>query len=84
MFSIPWFITLFATKIESCELVLEFWSVLSDKDTDETIIFFISIALILKNRDKIVSQNEAYLPEIMTSLSIKSSAEMYEIISLAN
>ena len=49
MFCIPWFITMFASKVESIDVVLEFWSRITDKDVDETIVFFIALALILKN-----------------------------------
>ena len=57
MFCIPWFITMFASKVESIDVVLEFWSRITDKDVDETIVFFIALALILKNKQSILNSD---------------------------
>lgn len=83
MFCIPWFLTLFSTKIDTVETVLEFWTRLSEPDVDETIIFFISIALVIKNKELILKTDESNLPEVMTTLTIKNQEDMNELFQLA-
>lgn len=76
MFAIPWFLTLFATKIETNEIVLKFWERISDPTTSETMIFFIAVALILRHKAQIMQAQEALLPELMSSLSFKSMQDV--------
>lgn len=55
MYSIPWFITYFASRMASAELVLEFWDrIMQQKDADVTFIFFFAVALVIHNRESIL------------------------------
>lgn len=54
MYAIPWFITFFASRMESPELVLNFWERLnvreSNKQPDVAFIFFFAVALVTHNK----------------------------------
>ena len=63
MYSIPWFITYFASRMESAELVLQFWDrIMEKKEGDVTFIFFFAVALIIYNRSRILMCDQADLP----------------------
>lgn len=56
MYSIPWFITYFASRMASAELVLEFWERLMQTKEgrgDPQFIFFFAVALIVHNRESL-------------------------------
>jgi len=86
MFCIPWFITYFASRMESAALVLEFWEhiVAGSKDSpDVTFIFFFSVALIVYNKEAIFRSDSADLPQKMTQLSVHSREELLMLLKLA-
>lgn len=65
MYSIPWFITYFASRMASAELVLEFWERLMQQKEgtgDPQFVFFFSVALIVYNKKSIFSCDQADLP----------------------
>ena len=65
MYGIPWFITYFASRMQSAELVLQFWErLISQKEGhgDTIFIFFFAVALIINNRDDIFLCDQADLP----------------------
>ena len=64
MYCIPWFITYFASRMASAELVLEFWDsiMLRKAEGDVTFIFFFAVALVMQNRGRILKADQADLP----------------------
>ena len=83
MYAIPWFITYFSSKIDTAELVLEFWDRLAQKNGDFTFIFFFAVALVLNNEMRIMSVDSASLPEVMTTMRIASIADLDRVMLVA-
>ena len=83
MYAIPWFITYFSSKIDTAELVIEFWDRLAQKNGDFTFIFFFAVALVLNNEMRIMSVDSASLPEVMTTMRISSMADLDRVIQVA-
>lgn len=56
LYCIPWFITYFAARMDSAQLVLEFWDRIlqGPKDSNFTFIFFFAVSLVLTQREKIL------------------------------
>ena len=71
MYSVPWFLTYFAKLITDPELILQFWDWIASKQ-DVTLVFFISVALVIFTSKKILTIDEYKLPELMTSITITS------------
>ena len=73
MYCIPWFITYFASRMASADLVLEFWDriMLSKEEGDVTFIFFFAVAIIVHNRKAILQADQADLPQTMTELKVQ-------------
>lgn len=65
MYSIPWFITYFASRMTQAELVLEFWErLMQSKEArgDPSFIFFFAVALVVYNRSALFLADQAELP----------------------
>lgn len=84
MYCIPWFITYFASRMETAELVLQFWDRVMQGSPDQdaghqhsaanvTFIFFFAVALVIFNKTTIMKSDQADLPQTMTQLSVKSA-----------
>ena len=85
MYCIPWFITYFASRMDSADLVLEFWDriMLHKAEGDVTFIFFFAVALVMHNRDMILKADQADLPQTMTELRVKDKEQLLKLIKLA-
>jgi len=85
MYCIPWFITYFAARMASADLVLEFWDriMLHKAEGDVTFIFFFAVALVMHNRDMILKADQADLPQTMTELKVKDKEQLSKLIKLA-
>ena len=70
MYSIPWFITYFASRVGSAEIILELWDRMAQANQtpnnqssgqsaagDPTFIFFFAVALIVHNRARILKSD---------------------------
>jgi len=82
MYAIPWFITYFSTKMDTPELVLQFWNKVASQKYDQTYIFFFALALVLSNEQKIKSCDMAALPSLMASLRIRDEAELNMVFKM--
>ena len=74
LFATPWFITLFASKL-SLEIVYLFWEIYILED-DRLLFFFISLALLVYNKEKILNDDPSFLPQTLTTLTIKNVEEL--------
>ena len=83
MYSIPWFITYFAARVTEPCIALHLWDRISQSNGDPMFIFFFAVALIVSNRTKIMSCDQADLPQCMTQLNITSIGELDVIIRQA-
>jgi hypothetical protein len=84
MYAFAWFVTYFANKSDNkMSLVCELWNDLLELG-DNRFFFFLTIALIVHNKDLILSSNRSELPIIMASLSFASREEMREVVALAH
>ena len=83
MYAIPWFITYFSSKIDTAELVIEFWDRIAQRNGDFTFVFFFAIALVLNNEMRIMSVDSASLPEVMTTMRISSMADLDKVFQVA-
>lgn len=85
LYCIPWFITYFAARMETAQLVLEFWDrvVQGAYDSSITFIFFFAVALITTHRDSILNCDLADLPQLMASLSVNSQPVLSSLIRTA-
>jgi len=98
LYAMTWFFTLFATKCERVDIALDLWSRLVQDKNDENFdgkycgsgqwgkrrsVFTLSIALILMNREQILSCDRSDLPGLMTKLSLKSTAQVETLLRLA-
>ena len=84
MYSIPWFITCMASRMENADLVLEFWDrMLLPREPDITFLFFFCTAMITQSRQAILNSDLADLPSIMTGLCVKNNTELRDLIRLS-
>lgn len=82
MYATAWFVTCFANKSDKLSIVCELWNELIEFK-DNRFFFFVTIALIVHNRDSIIKCNQHELPMIMASLNFSSREEMKDILQLA-
>jgi hypothetical protein len=52
LYAIPWFVTYLATKIQTMDLVLDFWE-MTVKRNNPVFIFYFLASFIIKNKKKI-------------------------------
>ena len=87
LYCIPWFITYFASRIESASLVLEFWDFVmtaTDEASSVSFIFFFATALVVTSRETILRSDQADLPQLMSQLSIKTREDLHTIMRAAD
>mmetsp|Transcript_23147 Transcript_23147/g.22626 ORF Transcript_23147/g.22626 Transcript_23147/m.22626 type:complete len:90 (+) Transcript_23147:795-1064(+) len=60
MYATPWLLTYFSNKIEMT-LLIKFWDAVMEED-DQLMIFFVSVALLTYNRDKLLECDTSNLP----------------------
>lgn len=65
------------------QIVLDLWKELIEIQ-DNKYIFYLSIALIMLNRSKILNSNRGDLPYDMASLTIANKMQLKEVIALAH
>ena len=75
LYCIPWFITYFSARMDSAQLVLEFWDRVV-QGSNVTFIFFFAVTLVLNSRETIIRCDQADLPQLMASLRIGSSKDL--------
>lgn len=69
MYSMPWFLTYFSHKL-STELILKLWDRIICLN-DQFFIFYFFTALLMQNRQKLMSAEQSVLPQIATNLNIR-------------
>jgi hypothetical protein len=75
MYATAWFFTYFANKSDKMSIVIEMWNDLVELG-DNKFFFYLTIALIVHNRDLILNSNKSELPIIMASLNFSTRDEM--------
>lgn len=74
MYSMPWFLTLFASKTP-LKLALHLWDRFLER-SDTTFFMFLGVALLSNAEQAVFSADPSSLPEILTSLSLSSREEL--------
>jgi hypothetical protein len=79
MYATRWFFSYFASKQDQISVVLELWKEMIAMK-DNKMIFFVSLALILNNRDEIIHSNKSDLPIVMSELFFNSEGDVQDVL----
>lgn len=81
MYATNWILTLFGGKFQ-IDILYHLWDYLIEYD-DSMFIFYMIVALLDTEKDKILNSDITYIPSIITKLSIESVSQLKTVVDLA-
>jgi uracil phosphoribosyltransferase len=83
LYASSWFITMYANRLEM-DVLLHFWDMLLlEHDDDPLLHYFLSLALLISNRETIMEQDFGMLPAMLSTIRISSTAEIDNLVRKA-
>ena len=81
LFATPWFLTVFCSKME-ISLVYQLWDLFL-LGNERSNLLFLGLAMVFKEKDKFFESEISVLPQILTTLVIRSETELNAIFDSA-
>lgn len=81
-FVTSWFLTLYSGKISSLPTLFYLWEEII-KENDVIFSIFISIAIILDNKDRIATCTDRIVPQLISQISLENIEKLSQLISTA-
>lgn len=80
LYTMPWFITLFASKssFKVAQLFFEILMILKDR----CFIFYFNVAVMINQKAYLMKSDEAILPQQVTGIRITEETQLMEIIKM--
>lgn len=82
LYSTPWFLTLFASKITDVGLVIALWEELMGS-TDQMFIIFIALALLFVNRNLVLASEPSTILVTTSQLTINTAEDLRRVVAKA-
>lgn len=83
LYASPWFLTLFASRIENISIVLDLWENYM-AENDPLYSVFIAAALVSCNKNKILSCEQSFVGQMLNTLTIPSPRHLSKILGKAS
>jgi len=82
LYSTPWFLTIFASKIADANLVLALWEELM-ASRDQMFVIYIALALLFVNRNQILASEPSIILVTTSQLTINTEEDLVKILAKA-
>ena len=82
LYASPWFLTLFASKIEDISIVFNLWEAYMTEN-DHLHNLFLSLALVIVNRKRILRTQKSGVAQALTELTIPTGRHLSKILEKA-
>lgn len=79
LYSTSWFLTMYATKVNSIDLLYLLWELIV-RENDSIFPCYLGVALLEKYSNEILGKEYALIPLALNKISINSKSEIYQLV----